>query len=227
MKISVVYVFPAVLGIHYEQYAMRFLRSYHDNPPGIAHDSVVVLNGAKQNSELACMFSGLPNLSFIEHDNSGYDIGGFQHAARDVACDMMVFFGASTFYMRPGWLLRMAGSFQKYGNGIYGAMGNKGDRAVAVWPHIRTTAFWMPPALMNAYPTRVTSPGQRHPFEHGQNNLTEWVRGQGLKARVVTWTGEYLWAGWDDDRNGYQRGNQSSLLAADHLCEPPFYPRWR
>lgn len=227
MKIAVVYVYPICLGPAYEQYALRFLNSYRANPPGTDHQSVIVLNGGRSSSELFCLFSAMPNFLILEHDNSGYDIGAFQFAARKIPCDMMVFFGASTFFKRSGWLLRMASSFQSHGNALYGAMGNKGDAAVAVWPHIRTTAFWMKPELMNAYPVIVTRPEQRHPFEHGKDCLTSWVRAQGLAAWVVTWNYEFLWAHWDDDPNGFQRGNQSSLLAGDHICEPPYYPRRR
>lgn len=227
MKIVVVYVYAPAGGKQYEQYALRFLDCYHRFSAGVAHDTVVALNGAAATTELKCLFGSLPNLTLLEHDNSGYDIGAFQHAARDIPCDMMVFFGASTWFTRPGWLLRMATSFERHGPAQYGAMGNRGDIPVRVWPHIRTTAFWMPPDLMNKYPTRVTQPGQRHPFEHGPNCFSEWLRKRGVQSWVVTWGKELLWRDWDSDINGYNRGNQSSLLAGDHLCEPPYYPRSR
>lgn len=224
MKIVIVYIYAVVAGRHFENYAMRFLESYHAFPPGVEHDTVVVLNGIKKNSESTCMFSSLPNLMFLEHDNSGYDIGGFQLAARTIPCDMIVFFGASTFFQRQGWLFRMRSAFVNHGNAQYGAMGNRGDQAVKVWPHIRTTAFWMAPTLMNSYPHIVTRGEERHPFEHGQNCFTNWVKRQGLLSYVVTWTSELLWKDWDSDPNGFSRGNQSSLLAGDHLCERPYYP---
>ena len=153
MKTVIVYVYASAAGAKYDDYAIRFLMSYYANPPGIEHDTTVVLNGSKATSETTCLFGSLPNCNFIEHDNSGYDIGAFQRAARDVPCDLMVFFGASTYFPRPGWLLRMASVFQRFGNAQYGAMGNGGDKRVNVWPHIRTTAFWMNPKLMNEYPT--------------------------------------------------------------------------
>lgn len=222
MKIAIVYVFAPVGGEGYINYAMRFLDSYYKHPPGLAHETIIVLNGTKVTSEIACLFSSLPRCHFLEHDNSGYDIGAFQFAARSVSCDMMVFFGASTFFKREGWLIRMADAFQKHGQAVYGAMGNRGDLDVKVWPHLRTTAFWCSPELMNAYPTVVKRPEQRHPFEHGKDNFTEWVRRQGLKAWVVTWGRELLWKEWDDDPEGYGRGSQSNLLAGDRMCEYPY-----
>lgn len=227
MKTTIVYVYPPVAGKRYEDYANRFLLSYHECPPGTDHETVIVLNGAKATSELTCMFSSLPKCVFLEHDNSGYDIGAFQFAARTVPCDLMVFFGASTFFQRGGWLIRMITAFNHHGNAQYGAMGNKGDAAVSVWPHIRTTAFWMDPKLLNAYPHIVRNNGQRHPFEHGKDCFTSWVKQQNLNSWVVTWNKELLWHDWDSDPNGFQRGNQSSLLAGDHICEPPYYPKSR
>lgn len=227
MNIAIVYVYPVCTGARYEDYALRFLSEYQKFPPGMEHQSVVVLNGGRASSEIFCLFSPLPNLQFLEHDNSGYDIGAFQMAARSIPCDMIVFFGASTYFTRSGWLIRMATSFQRHGNAQYGAMGNRGDNAVAVWPHIRTTAFWMDPRLMNSYPHIINRPEQRHPFEHGPNCFTSWVKQQGLASWVVTWSSELQWANWDSCPNGFQRGNQSELLAGDHICEPPYYPRRR
>lgn len=224
MKPVIVYVYAASAGDKYLMYAMRFLESYHSNPPGLDHDTVIMINGQKANSELTCMFSSMPNCAFLEHDNSGYDIGAFQMAARTVPCEMMVFFGASTFFNRKGWLERMVWASNSYGNAQYGAMGNRGDLKVRVWPHIRTTAFWMRPELMNSYPARITSPNQRHPFEHGEQCFTSWLTRQGTKSLVVNWNNVLEWENWDDDENGFQRGDQSSLLAGDHICERPYYP---
>lgn len=224
MKIAVVYVYAVVAGAKYDDYAFRFLQCYQAYPPGMDHDTVIMLNRVKASSELTCIFSSMPNVTFIEHDNSGYDIGAFQHAALVYPCDMMVFFGASTYFNRPHWLIRMASVFQHNGNAQYGAMGNQGDVPVGVWPHIRTTAFWMNPQLMNACPMRVTRPEQRHPFEHGPQCFTSWVTGQGLRSWVVTWGKELLWPYWDSDPQGYARGSQRDLLAGDRMTEAPYFP---
>jgi hypothetical protein len=220
-----VYVHAVVAGDKYDNYAFRFLESYNAHPPGVDHDTVIVLNGLKQSSEIACLFSPMPHCTFLERNNAGYDIGAFQHAAREVPCDMMVFFGASAFFFKTGWLLRMATSFMKHGNAQYGSMGNRGDSGVAVWPHIRTTGFWCSPNLLRAYPKTVTRPEERHPFEHGPACFSEWVRKQGLKNWVITRTRDLLWEQWDDDPEGYHHGSQSDLLSGDRICEAPYYSR--
>src|ERR1035437_3675021 len=225
MKLTIVYCYAVIAGDKYDNYAFRFLESYSANPPGVNHDTVIVLNGLKQSSEIACLFSPMPHCTFLERDNSGYDIGAFQHAAREFPCDLMVFFGASAFFFKTGWLLRMATSFIKHGNALYGAMANRGDAASGVFPHIRTTAFWMDPKLMNTCPHKVTSPEQRYPWEHGANCITEWVRKQGLKAWEITRNMDLPVGSWGDDPNGYQRGDQSALLAGDRMCLPPYYAK--
>jgi hypothetical protein len=228
MNIVIVYVYAPESaatpgGQNCDHYLQRFLESYHFNPPGMEHATAIVLNGIKATSEITCLFSSLQNCQFLEHDNSGYDIGAFQLAARMLPCDLMVFFGASTFYNRPGWLIRMASSYSRHGAAQYGAMGSGAELGANVWAHIRTTAFWMPPHLMNEYPKRVVSPADRHPFEHGRDCFTEWIKKRGLLSWEVTWQRELLVREWGSDPNGFHRGNQSSLLAGDRMCEPPYY----
>lgn len=226
MSVAVVYVYPLDGQGDYFNSAFRFLDSYYRNPPGIDHDTIIVCNGAKRSFEAEMLFGSMPHLQFLEHDNSGYDIGAFQHAARDIPADIMVFFGVTTFFGHPGWLRRMVESCQRHGNAQYGAMGNRGDARVSVCPHIRTTAWWMSPKLLSAYPQIVSRPEQRHPFEHRKGCFTDWVTTLGLKSWVVTWTREVLWEQWDSDPNGFQQGDQSSLLAYDHICELPLPRRW-
>lgn len=227
MNVYVVYVYSGIAGQKYVDYAKRFVEQYKQCLPEFEHQTVVAINGLKLDDQIQGIFSGLPNLQFMEHDNSGYDIGAFQHAAREFPCDLMVFFGASTYFTKPGWLKRMVEAFARNGDGIYGTMGNRGNLNVKVWPHIRTTAFWMPPKLLNEYPKIVTEDKDRHSFEHGSACLTSWVISRGLKAIVVTWSSETEWEDWDSTLNGFQRGDQSDLLAGDHICEPPYYPKPR
>lgn len=223
MKIAMVYIYPMAGAGHYLDLAVRFIESYHQCPPGMDHDSVVVCNGAKTDDATRFLFGSLPNLRFIEHDNSGYDCGGYQRAARDHPCDLMVFFGASTYLKRPGWMIRVKQSWELGGPGLYGVMGNRGDDRFGVYPHIRSTGFWTSPKLMNEYPMKITRPEQRYPFEHGPMCLTSWIKQKGLIPWVVSWSGQYKWEYWDSFPNGFHRGDQSDMLAGDKNSCPPYY----
>lgn len=223
MNAEIVYCYPTTAGPQWHDYAARFIQSYGAFPPLAHHTTTIVLNGGRNSGDIADLFHCLPGVKIIERDNSGYDIGAFQAASQDSKADMAVFFGASTFFRRPGWLNRMIVAFTGRGTALYGAMGNRGNQAVRVWPHVRTTAFWLPPKLFNFYPNKVTRPEHRYQFEHGQDGLTQWVYHRGLKVWVVGFEGLYEWADWDAMPNGFHRGDQSNLLAYDRLCEPPFY----
>lgn len=216
--VTVVYV-HVMGGDPWLSYAKRFVASYQANGPGYPHNTIIVCNRGQPTAATRSLFAPVLNVSYLVHDNSGYDIGAFQHAARESKSDLMVFFGASTYLNRENWLARMVEAWLVHGNAQYGAMGNRGDRGVQVWPHIRTTAFWMDPRLLAAYPVKVISRTDRYQFEHGPSCFTGWVDQQGLNSWVITWDHDLLWADWDSDPNGFLHGSQTGLLAGDHISE--------
>ena len=134
-----------------------------------------------------------------------------------------MFLGTSTYFKGVGWLLRMAAAFSRHGNAQYGVMGNQGDERCGVKPHIRTTAFWMKPDMMNKYPVRIRESAQRYQAEHGQNCFSEWFKNQGLSNWIVTWDGNWPLMECDSIPNGFHRGTQQALLAGDRISEPPYY----
>ncbi len=205
-----------------ERYALRFIESYNHYPPGVAHETIVVLNGWKYSLELECMFSSLQGVKFLEHDNSGYDLGGFFKAAETCPCDLMCFFGMSAYLRIENWLLTMATAYTKHGPGLFGVMGNRGVGQVQ--PHIRTTGFWTNPKYMNQYPHKPTRPEHRYPVEHGNDCLSSWFKRKGMKVLVVADNGVYPWESWDKIPGGFHRGGQEALLCGDRLSESPYHP---
>jgi hypothetical protein len=223
MNIVVTFVFP-----HAPQYledVCRFIATYAMCPAGIDHRLIVVSNGGPPTLEMRALTDAMNHtVEWYEHDNSGFDIGAEQAVAHVVPCDMMVFFGATAYIRGPGWLKRMAEAFERWGPAnLYGCMGNDGDSRFGVFPHIRTTGYFLAPTLMNMYPLRVTRPEQRYPAEHGPGCLTQWFKDQGHRAMIVTWDQEYEWP-WDRIPNGFHQGNQSALLTGDKNSAPPYYP---
>ena len=223
MKVSIVYVWPISSVRNYDWYLGRFLNSYGTNPAGHPHESVVVLNGGKSNSFLSCMFSVMQNLRFVERGNEGWDIGAFQHVAEDTDADLMLFFGTTAWIKGPGWLRRVVDSVEKRGDTIYGAMGNTGMMPF-VYPHIRTTGFWLNPRWLRTHPLKVTDPGQRYAFEHGSNNITRFVADSGRVPFGVSWKQEYPLSESNSIPNGYHNGNQSNMLFGDRNSDPPYHP---
>lgn len=222
MKVIVVYVCPLIGGNHYLELAARFLETYHKHPAGFPHESLVVCNGAHPDEETRFMFEVMENPRFMYHDNSGYDCGAYQHAARENPCDLMVFFGASSYLKGPGWLARMVQAWTRHGDTLYGTTANRGFGHVQ--PHIRTTGFFLSTGLLNNYPHLITRTDQRYNFEHSQASLTSWVKSQGLIPWLVYWDRELKERNWDDGPDGYHQGQQSNLLCGDRMTRPPFHP---
>lgn len=226
MRIAIVYVFPLNGAGKFFDRAIRFLQTYSDHPPGIDHDSVIVCNGSPATEETKFMFECLPNVRFLERDNSGWDLGAFQVASQQVPADMMVYFGAETYFRRAGWLKRMADVFQKHGSDhLYGCTGNQGDARFNVWPHVRTTAFFCKPDLLNAHPMRVTGTGEheRYAFEHGEHGLTSWVLKQNRRAWIISWDSVYPLHVCDSIPGGFHNANQFNLVVGDRLTMQPYY----
>lgn len=193
MNVAIVYVHPRMNVRTYIPAARRFAQSYMANPPGgTPHSLHVVVNGdehARQND--ANLFKPLP-VTFYAHDNWGKDIGAFQKAAREIkGYDLMVFCGAHVHFRHPGWLDVMVNAYERNGPGIYGAYAFHQPN----W-HIRTTCFWMPPDLLNAYPHAVHN-DFRYEFEHGAtHSIVRWVIDSGFNAWMVTWRGTYPPDSW-------------------------------
>lgn len=192
MNVSVVYVHPAVEPLAYRPLAKRFVDTYMQYPPG-AHDhriSVVVNGGAPSHQKnYERLMSPLP-CSFLYHTNIGKDIGAFQKAAAEIKCDLMICLGAPVYFRRAGWLDRIVQAYEDHGPALYGAWGFHNPAT-----HIRTTAFWMPPELLNSYPYVVTNDA-RYEFEHGTRSITSHVAALGLECYMVTWDGCYPRKDW-------------------------------
>jgi hypothetical protein len=229
LSIEIVYVFPTILGNGYTAHAERFLASYLEHPPMVAHRSTIVCNGAAPTLEQRALFSILPEVKFLVGSDAGYDISAYQEASAQSTADMIVFFGGTAYVRVDGWLLLMARAMERHGVAQYGCMANRGDPAQprswtgGIYPHLRTTGIWCSPKLFNEYPHKVTTPGGRYPFEHGPNAFSEWVRRRGLKNWLVLTSGEYLWEQWDSAPEGFHRGGQRDMLTGDHLSCPPHY----
>jgi hypothetical protein len=183
----------------------------------------VICNGFEPSSFERVIFGGLPNLMLLTHDNSGWDIGAFQFASRTIPADLMIFFGSSAYFTAPGWLQRVINSSMLHGFGLYGVHGNAGNLTYRVWPHVRTTGFWIAPSLFNKYPFIIKDTSKRYEFEHGENSIGNWIAKLGLQTWVVTWHGEYLQHQWDAIPNGFHQGSQGALLFRDRMTDPPFY----
>lgn len=191
MTTALIYVHPCLDIAKYGPAARRWSDSYMTSPPGDSdHDLYVVLNGSNGVGPYhRKLFDPLP-VQFLEHSNWGKDLGAFIMAAQVVPCDLLVCLGAHVHHHQPGWLDLIVRAYENFGPSLYGAFAFHNPR-----PHIRTTAFFIPPDLLNAYPFMV-SDHTRYEFEHGQNSITLWSRGMGFEPRMITRRGVFEMADW-------------------------------
>lgn len=196
MNVSIVYICPGVHTAVYEPLAQRFARSYLEHPPGETEHSLnVVVNGNVPGPRHRQLFDPLP-ATFRSHSNFGKDIGAYQMAAQEIPCDLLVCFGANVHFRRAGWLDRLVNVFLDNGPGLYGPWAYHQPA-----PHVRTTAFWLPPTLLNSYPYQVGD-GQRYTFEHGRDSsITAHLTKLGYPVMMVTWNGAYPEKDWHHCEN--------------------------
>lgn len=227
-EIVMVYIYPQGGANGWKERADAFVDSYVANPPGYKHKTAVICNGHQCNEETIAVFSRLPETMFLEHDNSGFDIGGYQKAAAEIPADIMLFCGSYTYFRQPEWMIKMIDAYYQFGDTLYGAMGNTGDKKVNVYPHIRTTGFWCSPVLINKYPHKVTEHGgggsgsKRYFFEHGNDSLTMWARRQGFQPQIICSHGAFPMPHCNGPET-LHKGNQLGLLMGDRLTRPPYY----
>lgn len=222
MTIELCYVFPHG-DSHLANY-WRFLNSYAENPPGLPHRSVILTDEGQIDdaAHLAKAVFGQVHI-FQSHDRA-LDIGRYQAWSANSNADVLLFCGGTTYFRKPGWMQRVVDSVSRYGkDALYGSMCNTGDMGFNVYPHIRTTGFWVGREAFNRYPVRVQQKEQRYEFEHGATGLTTWFRQQNLKVWVVGWDTEYAWPNWGNIPGGFHNGDQRNLLIGDRLSSPPYW----
>lgn len=222
MKIACCYVYPAANnGPAFARMAERFVSTYREHPPMMDHLMIVASNGGPPDAKAKSQFSFIEHTHFMQHDNSGKDVGAYQAISKKVICDVMVFFGSSTYFRGPGWLKRMIEVYEKLGPGLYGCSGHQGIGNI--FPHVRTTAFWCSPKLINEHPFRVTDNSQRYEWEHGAQGLTTWARSKGVPVWVVGFNDVKPLHECNSMVGGMHSGNQEQLMCGDRLTSMPYH----
>lgn len=192
MKVAICYIYPMVKPQLYFQLANRFAETYRAFPPGEDHALYVVCNGRSGTDNELRMFNGLP-VSFTTHDNSGWDVGGFQRFADVCRDDLLICLGAHCHFYRPNWLKLIVNAYLENGPGLYGC----GAYLSPNW-HVRTSSFWCPPELLQSYPFYVGSVRKsRYEFEHGNGSFTRHVLKLGFPCIMVTWDGVFPFSEWE------------------------------
>lgn len=225
MKIVVCYIAVTNGGLT-EDYCARFVTTYHEFPPGIEHETIVVSNGGPLSQNITLLFWDMNASMWPRENDPGWDITAYIAAARGPCADadMILCLGESVYFHREGWLKRLVDAWAKHGPGMYGPFASNLVRS-----HLNTTAFFTSPVLLRQSPV---NPRDRYGWEHGEHSFWRWVSGRGMPVRLVTWDGEWEPRSWRSPPNILWRGNQSNCLMwcnhTDHYAgaAPRIKSRW-
>ncbi len=213
-NVILAYCLPvASLGAEHFGHACRFAACLHAFPPLAKHELVIISNGGPPDLSTEALFAPF-DARFIEHDDSGWDIGAYIAASKQVTCDMLVCFGGTSYFKRKGWLSRLVWAWERYGPGFYGTLSS-----FEIRPHLNTTGFACMPELLSTYPAKVLTKADRYEFEHGRNSLHLRAQRMNLPVKLVTWDGVWDMRHWRVPDNIYRRGDQSNCLTYFHATE--------
>lgn len=212
MKPSILIAYICVRGgAKTYDYAARFVGSFIENPPEVDCRVVVCCNGGPVDGETALLFSPLTAAAtscslYNRPNDGGYDISAYQDVAGKTKSEMMVCFGESVYFHKPGWLVPMVDAWNEFGPGMYGFLSSN-----LVRPHLNTTAFVCSPEHLRQ-PPKVRTHQQRYEFEHGKRSLWRRLSEKHIPVALVTWDGIWAPGTWRDGENIMWRGDQSNLL---------------
>lgn len=207
VKVKIVIAYVAVSqGPITADYCSRFVGSYLACDPGDEHQVVVACNGGPLPRDVALLFDPIKCSFFPRVNDPGWDISAFQDVATQIPCDLLVCFGESVYFHRPGWLRKMVEAWLMFGPGMYGFFSS-----YLVRPHLNTTAFVCEPKLLRAYP-RPHNHTDRYEFEHGEHCFWKYVQSLARPVKLVTWDGAWDPFQWRTPRNILWRGTQGNCL---------------
>lgn len=196
----------------YDSVTERWLRTYEQFKPEIAHDLIVV------DSDVAAPPGehGKHTDDFRVYTGGGWDCGIWQWLAKTVDCDLLICTNTSTYFTRAGWMERFVEAFKQHGPGLYGSM-----TSLEVSPHVRTPVYVFPPEIMRDYPMLCDSRPKTYTFEclGMKDTFTSFCRQKGLPTMLVTWDGCYDLPDWRKPDNIFRRGDQSNILVKDRHAD--------
>lgn len=195
---------------HWKDILKRFRDSYISHPAGVEHDFYICASGASLSRSSKELFGGL-NYRELRYKGRGWDIGAYQHCAKQLTMyDLVVFLNSQSFIVIDGWLRYFVEAYSTFGPGVYGA-----SSSFEVAPHIRTSAFAASPQLLIEYPFKTRSRYDACLFEHSPKNFSLWALQQGFPVRVILRRGSLSLAESRQEENIFRRGAQENLIIND------------
>ena len=216
MKIAVVYNWvekatdSVPLPERWTDILRRFVESYRAFGAGYSHDLYICASGAPLTHHSTAILAGT-DFSLLRYNGGGWDIGAYQHAARQLLeYDFVVCLNSQAHIHKANWLRFFAEAFERFGAGVYGA-----SSSFEIAPHIRTSCIAFKPLLILQYPLNIRCRYDAAVFEHSPKNFSLWALKKQLPVCVVTQSGVDQLAESRKRPDIFRRGNQDDLLVHD------------
>lgn len=214
MKIVLTYIYVSKPseGGDYSDVHDRFVRTYEMFRPKTDHKLLVICYGGDPKRAEMQRFGSQSSgfIGSLAYYGGGLDCGAAVFASQVIDCDLLICCNSQIHFWRAGWMERLVAAFEKHGPGLYSPFGSYENT-----PHLRTPCLAFPPKLLRTFPFLVHNRTTANAFESGPNNVTQWVRQQGLPTVMVTWNEVLPQQAWRKPANCFRRGDQSDLLVFD------------
>lgn len=194
----------------YQESAERFLATYKQFKPAIAHELMVVNCGSAEHDGLFADVAA----QHLPYYGGGFDCGTYQTLGSLLDCDLIVGLNTHAHFWRADWLGLFAVAFKASGPGVYSA-----TASYERFPHLRTPCIAFSPQVIQRYPAMVNTREAAVAFESGPDNFSLWAERKGYAARLVTADGSYPRSQWRAPQNIFRRGDQSNVLVRDRHTE--------
>lgn len=207
-----------------DHFLNRFLTSYDSHTAGMAHELVFLLKGFSDNERSRTrrkLQQRYTQSIFIEIDDTGFDIGAYKHAAKQVRQDYVVFLNSHSAIEADDWLAKLMRPFKIHADaGIVGATASWEQQDILTpFPniHVRTNGFAVRRTdFLSVKAGLLDSKLACNQFEAGAHSMTRQLIERGLAAYVVGRDGRIFGKDtWPTSRT-FRSGNQENLLITDN-----------
>lgn len=200
---------------YYVPFSQRWIDTYKAFDPGIEHKVRIVSCGAPPTPDVEGMYQGI-QCDWDMYPGAGSDLGACQSVMQNIDTEIVVCMSTPVYFWRSGWLAKIVGAFDFFGDGLYGPMASYHH-----FPHIRTSCWAVNPKTFMRYPhlidTREKCCWAEHADHEGEEpwQISKWYEFKCMPVLMVTWDQVLAKSEWRKPDNIFRRGDQSNCLVWD------------
>ena len=155
--------------------------------------------------------SPMPIKESFLYRGRGWDVGSYVYSARKLErYDLVLFMNSQARFKTESALEKILQAWTELPSGMIGL-----SSSFEVTPHVRTSAFGIPPKLLLEHASNVRSRYEACVFEHSPSSITSGLSAKGLPVRIVYSSGSRLLSNSRDIPGVFRSDQQQELLVSD------------